>query len=55
MTTRVGFSVPAGSNTTWVKKDTTPPSETEAFTIGVPANLVGKAVPAALGVPVLVN
>jgi hypothetical protein len=32
-----------------------PPSETEAFTIDVPAGLAGKAVSAALGVPVLVN
>ena len=32
-----------------------PPSETETFSIDVPANLAGKAVSAALGVPVLVN
>ncbi|MFF2315960.1 hypothetical protein ACFVTE_06795 [Arthrobacter sp. NPDC058097] len=32
-----------------------PPSETEKFSIPVPANLRGKAVSAAVGVPVLVN
>lgn len=32
-----------------------PPSETKEFTIDVPADMVGKAVSAVLGVPVLVN
>lgn len=32
-----------------------PPDETQSFSIAVPANLKGKAVAAAVGVPVLVN